>query len=205
MTRINKFRDWINTLSPLITAAATVALVWVTICYVNLLQKQTALHDDPILKVNPNEWSIASESSGVFMLKLCNTGVSDVRNIKVYRDCFVPIADSPLTFCRVGNYLLTPDQTVTELRSGDNAKLRIDFDNLLLDMASILSSKKGNQYRILRLRVKFDRTIDEKEFSFDQFYIIAGHGDVLLAEDQRNAMQFRPIPIQQIKHVLGSE
>ncbi len=203
MTRINKFKDWINIFSPLITAVATVALVVVTICYVNLLQKQTALHEDPILKINPNEWSIAGESPGVFTLKIYNTGVSDVRNVRIYQDCFVPIADSPLVISKVGNYLLTPDQTISDLQSGESTKLRIEFGELLPEMANLLTSKKGNQYRMLRLRIRFNRKIDEKEFSSDQFYIIAGHGDVLLSEDQRNAMEISLIPIQQIRRVLG--
>ena len=84
MVHKNRIKDGINVLSPLITAIATVALVIVTIIYVGLLHNQNALQQDPIIKINPNEWNIKGESRGIFNLTLYNTGISDVSNIRIF-------------------------------------------------------------------------------------------------------------------------
>ncbi|MBL7198058.1 MAG: hypothetical protein ISS47_08155 [Candidatus Omnitrophica bacterium] len=206
MTYINiKIKDWINVLSPLITALATIALVIVTIIYVRLLYNQNALQQDPILKINPNEWSIKGKSQGVFNLTLYNTGVSDVSNIRIFEDYFVPATDNPLALYRVGSYVVIEDQRIDFLEKGKNAVFQIQFKNILEQMTELLKDKKGNQYRIVRLKIKFNREIDKKEFSFNQFYIIAGSGDMLVGEDERGTLGLGVIPLEQIKRTLGNE
>ena len=208
-----------NMVSPLITAIATVALVCATVAlvyatmslveitknYTDLLYEQSILQQDPILKISPNKWSIRGESEGVFNLELCNTGISDVSNIRIFEDYFIPATDNPLSLSRVGIYNVTEDQKIDFLQKGKSVAFKINFKDTFEEMSELLQNKKGDKYKIVRLRVKFDREIDKREFYFSQFYVIAGHGDVLIGEDERGLRELTEttISFNLIKRILG--
>lgn len=203
-----------NMVSPLITAIATVALVCATMSlveitknYTDLLYNQSILQQDPILKISPNKWSIRGESEGAFNLELYNTGISDVSNIRIFEDYFIPATDNPLSLSRIGIYNVTEDQKIDFLQEGESIIFKIDFKDTLKEMSELLQNKRGDKYKIIRLRVKFDREIDKKEFCFSQFYVIAGHGDVLIGEDKRGLRELTEttISFNLIKRILGSE
>ncbi len=71
-------------------------------------------------------------------------------------------------------------------------------------MEELLKDKRGNQYRIVKIKVKFSRDIDKKEFVINKFYIIGGGDYALFSEDKRGTSGFEMIPIEQIKRILGN-
>lgn len=213
--RVTKFLNMaspsITAIATIITAIATIALVWATISlakitenYTDLLYEQNILQQDPILKISPNKWSIRGESEGVFNLELCNTGISDVSNIKIFEDYFIPATDNPLSLSRIGIYNSIENQKIDFLQKGESVTFKINFQDTLEEMSELLQNKKGDKYKIVRLRIKFDREIDKKEFCFNQFYIIAGHRDVLIGEDERGLRETM-ISFNLIKRILDSE
>ncbi len=204
MMCLNRIKDWIAVFSPLMTTIATVALVIVTICYVHLLYNQNALQQDPILKVNPGEPYIKGKSPGNIELTLHNTGISDISNICIFEDYFIPAQDNPLALYRLGMYTVKEDSKIKYLKRGERTTFRMRFDHLLDEMTKFLKDKKGDQYRIVRIKIIFNRDLDKKEFKTIKFYVIAGDGEMLMTEDERGTISFGIIPFEEIRRILDN-
>ena len=206
VTMSNKEKDKISWPS-WVTAIATIILVIVTALYVHLLYSQNKLQQDPILKINPNKWSIKGKDIGIFDLSIQNTGISDVTNVRIFEDYFIVVKNEYLTLYRIGPYAVTSDQKIDSIDRGEEKTFQINFSNLMSQIDNIYTSNdmNGTKYRIVKIKTKFEREIDKKEFSFDTFYVIAGHGDMLLSKDQRNTSpQEFAAPWVQIEEILGN-
>jgi hypothetical protein len=62
---------------------------------------------------------------------------------------------------------------------------------------------KGHRMKIVRLIIKFQRKLDGKEFTQSKAYIIAGHGDALFDEDNREISLSGMPTFYDVKKVLG--
>lgn len=159
---------------------------------------------DPILKINPDDWSISSKRPGSFEFTLCNTGISDVSDIQIFGNYFIPAQDTPLTLYSLpARYNMLADTTISSLEKGEKTLFQINFKQLPSDMTKLYENKKGMLYTIVRLKIKFNRAEDKKEFETSKYYQVGGNGEILFSEDNRGTNSSIEVPIREIKRMLG--
>lgn len=199
-----KILDFFNEISPLLTALATIALVVVTIVYIWILNEQVKIQQDPILKINPTDHFIHSEIRGIFELCVYNTGVTDISNIRIFEDYFVAVQDNPIVLHRIGVYATAENQRIEFIKSGKNKKFQLNFAHLLDEFQTVRKDKEGGmKYQILRLKIRFNRDVDKKEFIINKYYYITYGETALTVEDQRGLNIPYILNFDEVKNILG--
>lgn len=204
MVAPTKITDWIISLATVVLAIITGIYIFLTYQTLTEIRRQAALTQDPIIRVLPEE-DVKGDIAR-FDLKLMNTGVADVYDVRIYEDYFISLTppQGPITLNRFGAMVLKPDTHIPSLKRGEKRAFKLESPEVHKRMTEFYVSEiKGHRMMIVRLLLKYRRLDDGKEFKTSKAYVIAGHGDVLIDYDERSISSPGEPSFSEIKQVLG--
>lgn len=175
----------------------------------NLLEQQTILSQDPIIKVTPE--SDVRGNVADFTFQLVNVGVPNVTDVKIYEDYFVALkqANNTLTLYKFGIYTTSPFAKIPLLNKGEQKEFHISFAKTHQEMTKFyLSNVPGARMMVVRLMIEYRRQLDGKDYSTNKAYIIAGDGSDLLDNQNREFVHLSlpnvpEISLDEVKAALG--
>lgn len=170
-------------------------------------EEQSILSQEPQLYVNPTDK--VSGDNKRFSLSISNTGISDVKNIRIFRDCFVALkqAGSSLTFYRFGIFTTSADFTIDQIARRAVADFTLDINDVHKEMMDFFTGdQKGYKIMIVRLIIKYRRSLDDKEFSTSKIYLIPYNAPMLLDFDNRGLPEpfDNMVSFDEVKSVLST-
>lgn len=205
-------RSWPDRIWDAINATSTTVLVVITAVYVyqnqqlvkqaqlttQLVAEQLEVSVEPYLQFLPKR-TVEAEIP-VFDLELANLGRADVRNVEVFVDPFAVIGgkDSPATMQYANDVFDSlPSFSQESLQRNARMAIRVDIREANQSMIeSFETAPKGVRIRMLRLRARYERAVDGREFEVTKCYIVAGHGNHLLDFSDRELPEAGVMPVR---------
>ena len=131
---------------------------------------------DPVIHIEPEHGMIHSNAGGqtisVFDLRLVNTGLEDIAAPDVVQDYFIAERGPEIVIKDLGG---TPVLNhIPALKRKQAAQLRLDFREHVPIMHEIASNFNGPTLSGVRIRVRFRREADGKEFEITRTYAVFG-------------------------------
>ena len=169
-----------------------------------IAETQLILAATPIISIEPSE-NVKGEV-GVFGLSIKNLSLVELQGIGIYEDYFVSLTPESGTvkLFRFGSFSTNPNSSIPQLKPNEEKGFEINFKSIYGKMSQFYRSEiKGHRMKIARLRIRFQRKIDGKEFIQSKAYIITGHGDSLLDYDERGLQMPGQPTFEDIKKLLG--
>ncbi len=169
--------------------------------------EQSILSQDPLIAIFPEK--IIKADNRIFEISIKNTGVPDISNVRIYVDYFVAIKDknNSVTLNRPGGISDEPDHHIYRLFRGASATINLDLNTADKRISEAYPNYLTNgSVRVLRLLIKFQRGLDEKEFNLTKVYNIVAGTVALFDLDDRGIKPpppFAPaISYDEIKSIL---
>ena len=202
-----KTREWLNKNKIFFETITAILLslmaIFVSIAQLGVAKNQLILSADPVVLVEPS--SIVRNSSGQFRLFINNKGLAELYNIRLYYDYFVTMKqdDSLISLGSIGPFITEPNSTIYLLKPNQKKDFIIDIKDINEKMNEFYMGREGLQMRILRIKIKYCRKPDGKEYTQPKVYIIGGGGVALFDYDERGVVSPIAPSFEQIKKVLS--
>lgn len=124
-----------------------------------------ALSNDPVLKLN----LVENDKFNLFSFTFQNTGTSDINIKEICEDYFFNTTYAYGTSGSSNIYKL--DQEIDK-RSIHNVSINLMDSLYNIEQFKNSLNKEIPQTLILRIKIKYSRIIDQKQFEFNQYYIL---------------------------------
>jgi hypothetical protein len=197
-----KTRNWLKKNKIFFETIAAVLLsfmaILVSCSQSEIAKNQLILSENPIILVEPS--GIVKGSTGEFKLFIENISLTELYNIRIYEDYFAVItqANNLINLVTMGPFITQPNSTIQQLKLNEKEAITINFK-------SIIESMKKSEMRIVRLKIKYRRRLDGKEFTQTKAYIIDFSCNFLIDYDERGIKNPGIPSFENIKNILGVE
>ncbi|MBL7131433.1 MAG: hypothetical protein ISS45_08555 [Candidatus Omnitrophica bacterium] len=204
-----KTRDWLEKNKIFFETFAAISLsimaLLLSCTQSKIARHQLILSENPRILIEPSE--TVKGSIGEFELSIRNPSLAELYDIRIYEDYFVTMTleDGSIKLARIGIFITKPNTTIQQLKPNKKESFMINFKSIIEDMEDFYRERKGLHMRIARLKIKYRRKLDGKEFIQTKAYIIGGHGDYLFDYDERGIRTPITLSFEDIKNILGAE
>ena len=168
----------------------TAMAIIISIAQLIVMQKQTDIAErqyrssiEPTVSIEPQ--SFLKGDSGVYTIKLKNTGIIDIYNVEIYENYLVCPCE------KVGNYLeCSTDNptfpTISTLPSKQYQELKVGEEILyIVDSRKEIIVEKMLFPCFMRLRLDYKRKVDSRNFS--KIFAFTLHGDMIVNLEHEGA------------------
>lgn len=204
-----KTRDWLEKNKIFFETVAAISLsimaLLISCTQSEIARNQLILSENPRILIEPSE--VVKGSIGEFKLFVRNVSLAELYDIRIYEDYFVTMAqeDGSISLVRMGALITKPNSIVPQLKPNKKENIIINFKSIIENMKEFYRGHQGLQMRIARIKIKYCRKLDGKEFMQTKAYIIAGQGDFIIDYDERGIRTPVTPSFEDIKNILGAE
>ncbi|MCX5678935.1 MAG: hypothetical protein NTY76_07535 [Candidatus Omnitrophica bacterium] len=204
-----KTRDWLEKNKIFFETVAAIALslmaLLVSCTQSEIARNQLVLSGNPIILIEPSD--TVKGSIGEFKISVKNISMAELYDIRIYEDYFVTMAqeNGSINLVSVGAFITKPNLVIPQLKPNNREDITINCKLIIKNMKELYREHKGVEMRIARIRIKYCRKLDGKEFMQTKAYIIAGQGDFLIDYDERGIRTPMTPSFEDIKNILGAE
>lgn len=204
-----KTRDWLEKNKIFFETIAAILLstmaLSVSCTQSKIARNQLILSENPRIIIEPSE--DVKGSVGEFKLFVRNVSLAELYDIRIYEDYFVTMTqeDDSISLARMGAFITKPNSIIPQLKPNKRESFTINFKSIIENMNEFYREHKSYQMRIVRLKVKYSRKLDGKEFMQTKAYIIAVGDSILIDYDERGIRNPVAPSFEDIKNILGAE
>lgn len=202
-------RDWLEKNKIFFETIAAISLsfmaLFISCKQSEIAKNQLVLSEDPRIVIEPSD--VVKGSKGVFELFVKNVSLAELYDIRIYEDYFVTESqeNGTIGLVSMGAFLAKPGIIIPQLKPDKKEEIIANFESNSESAKEFYREHKGWQIRILRIKIKYCRKLDGKEFIKTKAYIIAGGDDFLIDYDERGIRTPMTPSFENIKNMLGVE